>query len=201
MIVIVSIFTIKGFGIYMASIGLLIAYLATFFVMLSFIISDIGFKIPKLKNLREYLSFGLPTVPGILSYWIIDSSDRYIIGILLGTAFVGYYSPGYTLGTVILLILAPFSFLLPSVLPKYYDENNKEKVSIFLKYSLKYFLLIAIPAAFGLSLLSKPILMILTTPEIALNGYMITPFVALSAILYGIYGIISNIIVLEKKTK
>ena len=80
------------------------------------------------------------------------------------------------------MILAPFSILLPSVLPKYYDENNIEKVRIFLKYSMKYFLLIAIPSAFGLSILSKPILLILTTPEIALNGYLITPFVAFKRI-------------------
>ena len=99
------------------------------------------------------------------------------------------------------MILAPFSLILPSVLPKYYDNGEIEKVKTFLKYSLKYFLLIAIPSAFGLSILSKPILMILTTPEIASNGYLITPFVALSALLCGIYGIISNIIILKKKTK
>lgn len=197
---IVSYFAIKGFNIYTAALGLLIANLVTFFIMALFIISNIGFKIPKFKNMREYLSFGLPTIPGNLSSWIVDSSDRYVIGIFLGTAFVGYYSPGYTLGNIIMMLLAPFSLLLPSVLPKYYDNGEIEKVKTFLKYSLKYFLLIAIPSAFGLSMLSKPILMILTTQEIALNGYLITPFVALSAILFGVYAIISNIIVLEKKT-
>ncbi len=198
---IVSYFAINGFGIYMAALGLLIANLITFFIMVTFIISNIGFKIPKFKNMREYLSFGLPTIPGNLSSWIVDSSDRYVIGIFLGTAFVGYYSPGYAIGSIIVMILAPFSLLLPSVLPQYYDENNIEKVRIFLKYSMKYFLLIAIPSAFGLSILSKPILMILTTPEIALNGYLITPFIALSALLFGVYAIVSNVFVLEKKTQ
>lgn len=169
--------------------------------MISFIILNIGFKLPKLKNLREYLSFGLPTVPAYLSYWTVDSSDRYIIGILLGTAFVGYYNPGYTLGSIIALIYAPFAFLLPSILPKYYDENNIKKVRIFLEYSLKYFLLFAIPAAFGLSVLSKQVLIILTTTAIASNGYLITPFVALSSLLFGISGIINNLIILKKKTK
>ncbi len=200
-LIIVSYFALKGFSITIASSGLLIANLVTFFIMISLVLLDIGFKLPKLKNIREYLSFGLPTIPSTLSYWIVDSSDRYLIGILLGTAFVGYYSPGYTLGNIILIILAPFSFLLPSLLPKYYDDNNIEQVRIYLKYSLKYFLLIAIPSGFGLSILSKQILMILTTPSIALNGYFITPFVVLSATLFGFYGIISNIIILEKKTK
>jgi O-antigen/teichoic acid export membrane protein len=97
--------------------------------------------------------------------------------------------------------MAPFSLLLPSVLPQYYDKNNIEKVSSFLNYSTKYFLLIAIPSAFGLSVLSKPLLSVLTTPEIALNGYLITPLTALSTLIFGVYAIISNVLVLEKKTK
>lgn len=200
-VLIVSYFAIEGYGIFIAVFGLLIANLLIFIIMTIFIISEIGFKIPRLKNLREYLGFGLPTIPSNISYWIVDSSDRYIIGILLGSTFVGYYAPGYAIGSIIIMIQAPFSLLLPSVLPKYYEENKIEELNTFLKYSLKYFLLLAIPAAFGLSLLSKPILMILTTPEIAQNSYLITPFVALCALLFGIYGIIGNIILLEKKTK
>lgn len=197
---IISYFAIKGFGINITALGLLFANLITFLIMITFIISNIGFKVPKFNNMHKYLSFGIPTIPSNLSYWIVDSSDRYIIGILLSTAFVGYYSPGYTLGNFIIMIFAPFSIILPSLLPKYYDNGEIEKVKTFLRYSMKYFLLIAIPSAFGLSILSKPILIILTTPNIALNGYLITPFVALSSLLFGIYGIISEIFMLKKKT-
>ncbi|UTB33109.1 MAG: oligosaccharide flippase family protein [Methanobacterium sp. ERen5] len=200
-LIIMSYFAINGFNIYMVALGLLIVYFITCIIMILFIISNIGFKIPKFKNIVEYLSFGIPTIPGNLSYWVVDSSDRYVIGIVLGTVFVGYYSPGYALGNMIIMILAPFSLLLPSILPKYYENGEIEKIKMFLKYSLKYFLCIAIPSAFGLSILSKPILMVLSTPEIALNGYMITPFIAMSALLFGIYGITSNILVLKKKTK
>lgn len=198
---IASYFAFNGYSITQTAISLLIANTLTFVIMLIFIISKLGFKIPRFQNLREYLSFGVPTIPGNLSYWVVDSSDRYVIGILLGTTFVGYYSPGYTLGNIIIMVLSPFSLLLPAVLPKYYENNDMEQVQIFLKYSMKFFFLIAIPSAFGLSALSKPILMIITTQAIALNGYMITPFIALSALLYGVYGIVSNILVLEKKTK
>ena len=198
---IVSYFALSGFTILITSSGVLIANMVIFIIMMAFIIKNIGLKFPRFKNLREYFSFGLPSIPGNLSYWILDSSDRYLIGIFLGAAFVGYYSPGYTLGNIIIMILTPFSMLLPSILPKYYDENDIDKVRLFLKYSLKYFLLIAIPAAFGLSILSKPILTILTTSAIASHGYLITPFIALSGLLFGVYGIISNILILEKKPR
>ncbi len=200
-VLIPSYFAVKGYGITITALGLLIAYIIAFLIMSVFVYLDIGFKLPKFHNLREYLKFGLPTIPGNLSSWVVDSSDRIVIGLFLGTAFVGYYVPGYTLGYIIILILTPFSILLPSLLPKYYDENDFTKVRLYLKYSLKYFLLVAIPTAFALSILSQPILMILTTKAIASHGYLITPFVAVSGLLFGFYGIISNVIILEKKTK
>ena len=195
----VAYFVRSGYGIIGAMIGVLIAKGMIFLIITIIIITKIGFKIPKLRNMRNYLAFGLPTVPGNLSSWVITSSDRYVIGILLGTAYVGYYSPGYALGSTIMLFIGPLGLLLPAVLSKYYDENNMEAVKMVLKYSLKYFLLLAIPSAIGLSLLSKPMLEILSTPEIASQGYLITPFTAVSSVFFGALVVINHIIVLEKK--
>ena len=131
---------------------------------------------------------------------MVNSSDRYVIALFLGTAYVGYYSPGYTLGNIVNMFIAPLSFMLPAVLSKYYDDSNLKDVKTVLSYSMKYFLALAIPSAVGLSLLSKPLLTILSTPEIAEQGYLITPFLALSGLLFGLYAIITQILVLEKKT-
>jgi O-antigen/teichoic acid export membrane protein len=119
---------------------------------------------------------------------------------LLGTALVGYYSPGYALGSLISVFFAPLSFLLPVTLSKSYDENDLDEVKKILSNSFRYIMVIAIPATFGISFLSKPILTILSTPEIAFQGYLITPFVALSALFAGVCGIISQVLVLEKRT-
>ncbi|MCK4731023.1 MAG: polysaccharide biosynthesis protein [Methanophagales archaeon] len=200
-VALVAYFVLSGYGIFGAVMGLLISTFFVSLIMVSLIISEIGIKIPKFTHIKEYLAFGIPTVPANLSSWGVNSSDRYVIGIFLGTAFVGYYSPGYILGSSISMFMTPLSFMLPAVLSKYYDENNMKEVKIVLKYSLKYFLLFAIPSTFGLSLLSKPLLTILSTPEIASQGYLITPFIALGALLFGAGAVIVQIIVLEKKTK
>ena len=200
-VALVAYFVLSGYGIFGAVIGLLTSGFFVFLIMAFRIISEIGIKIPKFTHIKEYLAFGLPTVPSNLSSWVVNSSDRYVIGIFLGTAFVGYYSPGYTLGGIINMFLAPLVFMLPVVLSKYYDENNMNEVKVILRYSLKYFLTLAIPSAFGLSLLSKPLLMVLSTPEIASQGYLITPFVAVSAVLLGMRAVIGQTFVLEKKTK
>jgi O-antigen/teichoic acid export membrane protein len=131
---------------------------------------------------------------------VVNSSDRYVIGILLGASSVGYYSPGYSLGGIVRMFVSPLSFLLPSILSENYDKNQIENVKHILGYSFKYFMIIAIPATFGLSLLSKPLLTILSTPEIAEKGYLITPFVAVSMLIFGAYTLILQIIILEKQT-
>jgi O-antigen/teichoic acid export membrane protein len=196
----VAALVLAGYGIFGAAVGLLVTNLVLFLVMGILIVSEIGVAIPGFKNLREYLSFGLPTVPGNLSSWVVNSSDRYVIALFLGTAYVGYYAPGYTLGNIINMFIAPLSFMLPAVLSKHYDDGNLKDVKTVLSYSMKYFLALAIPSAVGLSLLSRPLLTILSTPEIAEQGYLITPFLALSGLLFGLYAIITQILILEKKT-
>jgi O-antigen/teichoic acid export membrane protein len=196
-----SYFIFQGQGIVGAVVGLLISKILVFIGMMSFVFKEVSFGFPKFINLREHIHFSLPLLPSNFSSWIINSSDRYVITIFLGTAFAGYYAPGYTLGSLILTFATPLSFLLPPVLSKYYDENKLNEFKRVLRYSVKYYLIVAIPSVFGLSVLSKPILAVLTTPEIASIGYLITPYTAVSYILYGLQGIISNILIVQKKTK
>jgi len=191
---------LAGHGIFGATIGLLLTDLVLFLIMGVLIVPKIGIAIPKFIHLREYLSFCLPTVPGTLSNWVVNSSDRYVIAVFLSIAYVGYYSPGYALGNIIVMFIAPLSIMLPVVLSKHYDEGNLKDVQTVLSYSMKYFLALAIPSTVGLSLLSKPLLTILSTPEIATQGYLITPFIALCGLLFGLESIITQILALEKKT-
>lgn len=193
-------FVISGKGIMGAVTGYLTADVLIFLAMSLLVVSDLGITIPKFNNMREYLAFGMPTIPGNLSSWIVNSSNRYVIGLLMGTTFVGYFSPGYTLGNMISLFVTPISFILPAALSKHYDENDTEEVKVILGFSLKSFLMLGIPAAFGISLLSRPILNVLSTPEIASHGYKITPFMAMGALFLGAYAIIGQILILGKNT-
>lgn len=191
--------TLMNYPIETVVLGLLTGYLFVFIIMMVLIVKELGFT-TKFKDLKEELKFAIPTIPNNVSSWVVDSSDKFVIGIFLGSAAVGCYSPGYALGSILLMFLTPFAVLLPAVLPEYFESGDMDKVNTFLTYSLKYYLLLTIPAAVGMSLLSKPLLYILTTDIIANQGYMITPLVALGAIFMGIYGIVNNIIILEKKT-
>jgi len=200
-VIIGSYFALSGSDLLTVVLAYSLGYVFVFIAMLIVIIWEIGIPKAKFKTLKEELNFAIPTIPNNISSWVVDSSDKYMIGIILSGSAVAYYSPSYALGSILLMFLSPFALLLPAILPKYYELGNHKEVNTFLRYSLKYFLVLAVPAAFGLSLLSKQLLLILTTPEIASNGYLVTPFICLGAIFMGMYGIINNIIILEKKTK
>ena len=199
--VFVSIYlTYAGHNIETVVLGLLTGYVAVFIMMAFLIVKYLGIGIGKWSNLKEQLAFALPTIPSNVSSWVVDSSDKYVIGILIGSVAVGCYSPGYALGSILLMFLSPFAVLLPAVLPEHYEKGDIREVDKYLSYSMKYYLLLTVPAAVGMSVLSKPLLYIITTPEIALGGYMVTPFVCLGAIFMGMYGITNNILILEKNT-
>lgn len=196
--IILLIFT--GYGIVEIAITLLILRVLVCILLLGYFIDYIGIVKPKFTRMMEYFKFGAPNIPANVASWISDASDRYIIGMFLGTTFVGYYNPGYTLGQIVSMFMAPIDFVLVSAVSKYYNENKIDLVRNIFKYALKYYLLIAVPAVFALSLLSKPILMIISTPDIAEKGYLVTPFVAFSMLLYGIMAIsIGKSLFLAKK--
>ena len=69
------------------------------------------------------------------------------------------------------------------------------------KYSLKYFLLIAIPSVVGITIFAKELLKIFSTTEIAINSYFVTPLVGTSIIFFGIYSIFAQIFAIKKNTK
>ena len=200
-ILLISGFIFFGKGVIVEAIVFLCNEILFFFTCFSFIYIELGFICPHFQELKKYLHLSIPTIPGSLSYWVVDSSDRYLIGILLGVAFVGYYSPGYTLGAIIAMFASPITSILTASLSKSYNEKKENEVKDLLQYSIKYYLVVAIPATIGLAVLSKPLLTILSTTEIAMNSYMITPIVATGFLLLGLTNIIVNIIILKTETK
>lgn len=190
---------ISGYRLLIALISFGAIRLLMVLIMLYFIRTDIGIIMPSFSGLKDYFRFSVPTLLGNISTWVLGLSDRYLIGYYLGLSFVGYYSPAYTIGGIILMFIAPFNVLLLPILSKLYDDGDCRGVGTYLKYTLKCFLALGIPAAFGLVILSKELLTILSTPEIAAYSYVITPFVVIGLLLYGISNVFTKIFFITKK--
>jgi O-antigen/teichoic acid export membrane protein len=189
-----------GYGLLGVIAATLLVQGSIFLISLLMIISQIGFIIPRFTYIKEYLQFSLPLTPNSLIRWITESSDRYMVTYFLGLRSVGVYSAACSIGSLIQLFVSSLQLILLPELSKLFDENKTDEVRIYMSHSLRYFLLISIPAVFGLSALAKPLLGILTTDDF-LSGWFVIPIIAFSGLLAGIFQIFVNTMLLIKETK
>lgn len=199
-LILILVFLKLGYGLLGVIVATLMAqgliFLTTFFI----IVSQIGFVIPRFTYIREYLQFSLPLTPNVLIRWVTESSDRYMVTYFLGLGSVGVYSAAYSIGNLIQLFVNPLQTILFPELSKLFDNNKMNEVSIYMSHSLRYFLIIAIPAVFGLSALAKPLIAVLTTPDF-ISGWFVIPIIAFAGLMAGIFQIFVNTMFLIKETK
>jgi O-antigen/teichoic acid export membrane protein len=168
-------------------------------VPLLIIFRQVGIQLPRFSNMKSYLKWGIPLIPNAAMLWIIAISDRYMVSYFLGVSSAGVYSASYAIGQYATFVLTPLTTVLYPTISKAYDEGNRDESAKYLKYSLKYLMMISIPAAFGLSMLAKPLLRILTTPEFV-TGSTVVPWVASGAVIFCFYQMGVHIIHLVGKT-
>ena len=189
-----------GFGLMGVIGGFIIVTLLELLIALVLIVRRIGFAVPEFTYMKTYLKYSAPITPNALIRWITESSDRFIIGFFLGVTAVGIYSAGYVIGGLVFQVMHPIQVILFPELSRLYDRLEMESVRLYLGIAMKYFLLVAIPAVAGLSVLAGPILDLFTTPEFA-PGAVVIPFIALSGLLAGVYQIVINVTHLVKKNQ
>jgi O-antigen/teichoic acid export membrane protein len=191
---------VTGRGIF----GVIFSYfvVTTFFALISLLLValQIGISLPKFKHMKTWFKYGIPLIPTGLSLWIITFSDRYVISYVLGISFVGIYSAAYMIGFSFYMLIELINFVLVPTASKLYDEGEFSEVQEYLSYVLKFFLLIAIPAVVGLTIFSREILALVTTPAIAEVAWKVLPIIATCTLLAGIGDIFDKTLRLKKKT-
>jgi O-antigen/teichoic acid export membrane protein len=115
-------------------------------------------------------------------------------------ASVGIYSAAYNIGSIVGIFMSPIGTNLFPTISNLYENNKMEELKTHLKYSLKFYLLLAIPSFFGLAILSKSLLATLTTSEF-ISAYLIVPIVAFGMILFNCSFVSSDVLTLLKRTK
>lgn len=167
-----------------------------------FILKDIGFSfhVLKIKQIVDDIKLGFPLVLSYVVDVVIGVSDRFIIAFFLSVTDVGYYNPGYALGSFISLFPKAIGMVLPQLLSKSVDAGREEEAQKLLDYSLKGFLFLAIPFIVGSTILSKPLLNLLGNAVVAQKAFLVTPLVATGMLFYGLYIILSNALFVRMKT-
>jgi O-antigen/teichoic acid export membrane protein len=191
----------SGYGLMSIVLAQLAIKIAEISYLILYVKPLIGFKWPNFKPIKEYLNYGVPTLPASMSFWLVNITDRFIISFLLSTSAVGIYSAAYAIGNIPYMISGLINFIMMIALSELYDSGKLKEVQNHLSYGLKYFLALSIPFFFGSLIYSEQILYTLSTHEIARQAGLITPIVSLAHILLGIYSVLTYILLLRKKTK
>jgi O-antigen/teichoic acid export membrane protein len=176
--------------------------LEAFFVMAVFwmIIRQTGFPKPNFNGLGRFLAFSVPLILSTLLLWIVTASDRYFIAHLINLSQTAIYSASYALAGIISLFSAPIAFVLFPAVSKLWSQREPVMVKNYLEYSTRLFLALAIPGAIGLYMLSQPLLAIITTSDYLVGGGLVL-LLAVGTILFGIYQINFQVILLVQQTK
>jgi len=166
------------------------------------IFREMGVKVSfyKFKGLVSDIKLGFPLILGFIVDFILAGSDRYFIAFYMTVSAVGYYNPGYVLGSLIVFIPKAMGTALPQLMSKAVDSKNEYEAQRMLNYALKIFLLLAIPFIIGSMVLGKPILTLLANREVAETAYLVIPIVALGTLFYGLNIILSNVLFVRMKT-
>ena len=199
-VALIAYLVLSGFGLLGAIASALIVRALISVIGFLWIKSDVRISKPSFSAIKPYLPFTLPLLPTILCYWFISLGDRYVIGYFMDASAVGIYSAAYGLGAVLAFFYVPLSAVLFPAMVKSYENNKVPEVKTYLSYSLKFFLLLAIPSFFGLSVLSKSLLVTLATSEFV-EAYMVVSIVALATLLFHCSSFNTNVLNLFKETK
>ena len=115
--------------------------------------------------LKPLLKLSWPFFLAAIFAKLYATSDTILLSCLVGDKFVGWYNAANKLTTAFLLLIAGSlsSALYPSM--SYYFVRSKQALNRIFGQAVFYLMLITIPLAFGLIVLSKPIILFIYGQE------------------------------------
>jgi O-antigen/teichoic acid export membrane protein len=158
------------------------------------------------RNLLDRgLRFGLPLVPHSLSAWVLNLSDRLLIGLLTpggpaaAQTAVGVYAFGYVLGQVVSLVA--FSFNAAWV-PFFYERGDQPGGASLLREMTTLSSLGLAVLAVGIGLLAPELTALLASDQwgaATADAAQVTPLVALASVAYGLYYMVVSAVFLRRR--
>ena len=155
-----------------------------------------------IEILKELLRFSLPLMVTSIAYWIITSSNRYIINYYLGLESVGQFAIANRLPMMIVTIFTLLSTIFLSNTARLFDSGNIKRTSYWFTQMIKVYILIGVSGSALLVVAHRFITLILSTPQYLFPDIaQFYIWLCVGSICFGLFQIISKIYDLEKKVK
>lgn len=173
----------------------LIQFLSYFFL----IRKNVSIKHFKPQVLKKILIYTVPLIPVTISGWILDLSDRYFINTYYSSFDTGLYAVANKIVIMITVFLGAFQTAYPSfVFSNANAEDGKEKDRFVQVFDI--FMLLFLVVAVTISVFSKQIIVIMTTPDY-FNAYKMVPFLVFGQVAFGMSFVVGAGISIMKKSR
>jgi O-antigen/teichoic acid export membrane protein len=172
-----------------------IIFIPLFIIIISKIIN---FKFRK-EIAKESLSYSWPMVPGLLSAFVLNLSDRIFIERYFTLKDVGLYSLSYKLSQVLLIFTQGFN---KAYEPIFFKLANNEKAIVAKRKLFKYnrvYIIVLITGALLISLFSKEFVLLLDAKY--KSTYKLVPIILIGILVNSMGGLFNRSIYQSKKTK
>ena len=138
-------------------------------------------------RVRGYALYGYPIAASLALTVVLSSTDRFLLAAFLDEAAVGAYHAGYSIAnrTLDVLFLWLGSAGQPALVMAL-ERGGPGRLQAAAREQLSTFLLIGLPAAAGVALVARPLAEVLIGEELRIAATSVTPWIALSALLYGL---------------
>lgn len=139
------------------------------------------------KRLRTYLAYGVPLSLSLVMSLVIATTDRFVLAAFLNDAAVGAYHAGYSLSSRTLDVM--FIWLGMAGAPACImalERGGLEALNVTARAQADLMLLIAVPAAIGVALVSQPLAHLMVGQTLAERAAHVTPWIAIGALCSGL---------------
>ncbi len=134
---------------------------------------------------KSALRYAAPLLPALLSFWVLDRSNRFFIGHYLGQTSVGVFSASYAIGSMSIYAQMPFQMtLFPKVAALW--DTDRPTAKKYIELSNKFYLTLSIPFTAACALIAPRLLVKLGNEEIAKESGTLTVLIAIGFLLYGV---------------
>ena len=128
---------------------------------------QVGVAWPRASIIRTYLSFGVPLALSGLGYLIVNYGDRYFISFFLGTGSVGVYAAAYAVGGLTIVLCTPIDYVMYPAIAAEWNQGHILEATRRVEMMLRWLVVFLVPILAGLAVLARPILMTVSTEEVA----------------------------------
>lgn len=139
------------------------------------------------SRVRDHAAYGVPVAMSLILALVLSSTDRFLLAAFLDEAAVGVYHAGYslanrTLDVVFIWLGAAGGPALIMAL----ERGGKSALVAAAREQASLMILLTVPAAVGLALVSAPLSQLMVGEALAPGAAQVTPWIAASGLFAGL---------------